>query len=261
MTIKGTNFGTNQDTSYVFFAGTMALQYSSWSDTEIKVKVPVGTQSGKLWVTVSGKKSNEVSFTVLIKLEDLCDKPDVKIGNQIWMGCNLNVNHYRNGDSIPEVTDPRIWSNLRTGAWCYYDNDQKNNGTYGKLYNWYAVNDPRGLAPSGWHVPSDAEWTTLSDYLGGEYAAGGKLKEAGIGLWDRPNTGATNESGFSAIPGGGRNWIDGHFYNKYYECIFWLNKDWGDDNAASISLMFNQYQFQRVSRSKKYGFSVRCLKD
>jgi uncharacterized protein (TIGR02145 family) len=102
------------------------------------------------------------------------------------MQSNLNVSHYRNGDVIPQVTDPTAWSSLTTGAWCYYNNDTANGTVYGKLYNWYAVNDPRGLSPQGWHVPTDAEWTNLTSCLGGESLAGGKMKATT--LWDSPNT-------------------------------------------------------------------------
>ena len=100
----------------------------------------------------------------------------VTIGNQVWTSKNLDVSTYRNGDAIPQVQDANAWENLTTGAWCYYDNDASNGTKYGKLYNWYAVNDPRGLAPKGYHIPTDAEWTQLSDYLGGESKAGTKMK-------------------------------------------------------------------------------------
>src|ERR1035437_4904310 len=129
--------------------------------------------------------------------------PSVTICTQSWMLKNLDVSTYRNGDLIPEVTDGSAWSALTAGAWCWYNNDSATNAsTYGKLYNWYAVNDPRGLAPTGWHVPSDAEWTTLSTCLGGNAVAGGAMKETGTTHWTSPNTGATNSSGFTGLPGG-----------------------------------------------------------
>ena len=124
-----------------------------------------------------------------------------KIGDQIWATKNLDVATYRNGDAIPQVQDIAAWANLNTGAWCYYENTT----TYGKLYNWYAVNDPRGLAPIGFHIPSEAEWTRLIEYLGGDYIAGGKMKESGTSHWISPNTDATNSSGFTGLPGGYRN--------------------------------------------------------
>lgn len=127
------------------------------------------------------------------------------IGTQQWMDKNLDVTTYRNGDPIPYVTDPTVWAGLTTGAWCYYNNDPSNNATYGKLYNWYAVNDGRGLAPVGWHVPTDLEFTTLTTALGGASVAGGKMKVTGTKTWLSPNTGATNTSGWAGLPGGGRN--------------------------------------------------------
>ena len=124
---------------------------------------------------------------------------------QTWMLKNLDVDRYRNGDPIPKVTDPSIWTSLTTGAYCYYNNDSATYAaTYGKLYNWYAVHDPRGLAPEGWHIPSDAEWATLETCLGGSSVAGGKMKETGTTHWTAPNTDATNSSGFAGLPGGFR---------------------------------------------------------
>ena len=133
-----------------------------------------------------------------------CIAHDVVIGTQTWAGCNANVSTYANGDTIPYVDDPALWITLTTGAWCWYDNVSANGTTYGKLYNWYAVNDPRGIAPTGYHVPSEAEFITLTNYLGSDSVAGGKLKESGFCHWLTPNTDATNTSGFSALPGGGR---------------------------------------------------------
>src|ERR1035437_8570614 len=131
--------------------------------------------------------------------------PSVTICTQVWMLKNLDVSTYRNGDLIPKVTTTTAWDALTTGAWRWCNNDPAMGVIYGKLYNWYVVNDPRGLAPTGWHVPSDAEWTTLSTCLGGYAVAGGAMKETGTTHWTSPNTGATNSSGFTGLPGGGRN--------------------------------------------------------
>src|SRR5450759_3473794 len=133
--------------------------------------------------------------------------PSVTICTQVWMLKNLDVSTYRNGDLIPKVTDPTAWSALTTGAWCWCSNDSATNAsTYGKLYNRYAVNDPRGLPPTGWHVPSDAEWNTLITCLGGDpFVAGGAMKETGTTHWQSPNTDATNSSGFTGLPGGLRD--------------------------------------------------------
>jgi uncharacterized protein (TIGR02145 family) len=137
----------------------------------------------------------------------------VIIGTQTWMLRNLDVITYRNGDSIPQVTDPTQWSGLTTGAWCWYNNDSANGAVYGKLYNWYAVNDSRGLAPAGYHIPTASEWQTLTNALGGLSLAGGDLKEAGTTHWSDPNTGATNNSGFTGLPGGNRGAFNGTFSN------------------------------------------------
>jgi uncharacterized protein (TIGR02145 family) len=137
----------------------------------------------------------------------------VTICNQTWTKSNLNVSKYRNGDVIPQVTDPAAWSNLTTGAWCYYDNDPANGAVYGKLYNWYAVNDPRGLAPVGYHVPTETDWTTLSNCLGiDDLEIFNKMIEPGTTHWTIPHPEANNSSGFTALPGGVREGSNGNYY-------------------------------------------------
>ena len=179
VTISGANFSNIQSKSYVTFNTTIATEIASWSDNQIKVKVPIGAITGKVSVTVGALKSNEFDFIVNSSIPN-----EVSIGQQIWLKRNLDVVTYRNGDTIPQVTNPADWSNLTTGAWCYINNDPALGAIYGKLYNWYAVNDPRGLAPAGWHVPSDEEWTILTTFIGGEDVAGYKLKEVGTAHWD-----------------------------------------------------------------------------
>ena len=192
------------------------------------------------------------------------------IGSQVWMLKNLNVDHYRNGDSIPEVRDSAQWVKLTTGAWCYYNNDPAMGAIYGKLYNWFAVNDPRGLAPSGWHVPTDAEWKVLElyigmsqeevDYKGASGNNGGKLKVTGTLHWSDPNTGATNESGFSALPGGYR-YGNGMFLSIDLYCFGWTSNENYVSNAWYRSLYYNYSGIGRDYNYKGIGFSVRCLKD
>jgi uncharacterized protein (TIGR02145 family) len=127
----------------------------------------------------------------------------ILLNGKEWMKKNLNVSKYRNGDVIPQITDPTAWINATTGAWCYYENDTANGPIYGKLYNWYAVNDPRGLAPAGWHIPTDTEWSDLANYLGGENVAGKKLKDdATTSTWDVTTNPANNQSGFTGLPTG-----------------------------------------------------------
>lgn len=187
----------------------------------------------------------------------------VKIGDQEWMAENLNTSQYRNGDKIPEAKTDAEWQaygKQGTGAWCYYDNDPANGKKYGKLYNWYAVNDPRGLAPEGWHVPSDAGWQTLIDYLGGLWVAGGKMKERGTVHWSSTNTGATNESGFSALPGGYC-----HKSGKYkfvgMTTDFWSSTESGTRLAPHRYLYSSSSEAVRLNHSKHSGFSVRCVRD
>jgi uncharacterized protein (TIGR02145 family) len=186
----------------------------------------------------------------------------VTICNQVWMTKNLDVSTYRNGDAIPQVTDPTQWYNLTTGAWCYYNNDAANGPIYGKLYNWYAVNDVRGLAPTGYHVPSDTEWTTLENCLGGDSVAGGKMKEAGLMHWISPNMGATNISGFTGLPGGYRN-ENGWFYNIGNSVSFWSSThvSWNSPTAFEYSLYALGPELTREYWWLKQGYYVRCVKD
>lgn len=187
--------------------------------------------------------------------------PFVSICCQSWMTKNLDVNTYRNGDIIPLVTDNGTWGALTTGAYCYYNNDSTTYAAiYGKLYNGFAVNDPRGLAPEGWHVPTDFEWTTLENCLGGNSVSGGLLKEMFTTNWTTPNTGATNISGFTGVPGGNRN-SSGTFT--------FLGTDgyWWSSSASNASGAWYRHLFYNLSGSVKggglyrNGFSVRVIRD
>lgn len=198
---------------------------------------------------------------------------DVTIGTQIWQSTNLNVTTYSDGTPIPQVTDPTQWANLTTGAWCYYNNDPANGAVYGKLYNWYAVAgihdiDPitpnKTLTPTGYHIPSDAEWTTLITYLGGENIAGGKMKSTGTTLWASPNTNATNSSGFTGLPGGSRSPLWG------FEVIGvagnWWSSSEVDTESAGIRLIAHNGGYVNGGIGhpgflKSTGLSVRCLSD
>ena len=185
--------------------------------------------------------------------------PTIIIGTQKWMLRDLDVTTYRNGDPIPEVTDNTQWANLPTGAWCYYNNDPANGDIYGKLYNWYAVNDPRGLAPIGWHIPSDVEWGILITTLGGFNAAGELLKETGTSHWAAPNLYSTNSSRFTALPGGWRT-NSGTFSNISFSGFWWTSFQ----NSVDALLLYLIYDSPSVYGgyfSKRYGSSVRCIKD
>jgi uncharacterized protein (TIGR02145 family) len=195
----------------------------------------------------------------------------VTICNQIWTDKNLDVSTYRDGTVIPKVDDA-TWSTLTTGAYCYYNNDSTTYAAiYGKLYNWYAVvgihdNDPntpnKTLAPEGWHVPTDVEWTTLTTCLGGASVAGGKMKEAGFDHWVSPNTSATNQSGFAGLPGGFR--LSGGSFLLFGSYGLWWSStehDTTTTNAWNRGLDRNAADVFRNPYDKASGFSVRCLRD
>lgn len=185
---------------------------------------------------------------------------EVKIGSQTWSSKNLDVAFYRNGDPIPQVTDTAIWGELKTGAWCYYENDAAMGKVYGKLYNWYAVNDPRGLAPAGWHIPSDKEWNVLENTLGGSKVAGGKMKEAGMHNWRKPNTAGDNSSGFAGLPGGNRD-LDGYFEDEALFGYWWSSTMNKYVVPYNVELHFNNGDLYRTNFIGRFGFSVRCVKD
>jgi uncharacterized protein (TIGR02145 family) len=189
--------------------------------------------------------------------------PTVVIGTQQWMQKNLEVAFYRNGEEIPQATTNAEWTNARRGAWCYYNNDPSTGYTYGKLYNWYAVNDPRGLAPAGWHIPTDAEWTTLENSLGGSSVAGGKMKEPGTAHWAGTNTGVDNSSGWAGLPGGYRRYDNGTFYFVNAFGLWWSSTENETTNAWLYRYLyyFGRTIYSGLSDNRKNGFSVRCLRD
>ena len=201
----------------------------------------------------------------------------IGIGNQVWMAENLRVTHYRNGDPIRHVTgegDIWLWGNLTEGAWCSYENtkDVDQIATYGLLYNWYAVDDERGLCPSGWHVPTDEEWGVLVEYVdagdgatsidGINSLVGGRLKETGILHWDYPNRFADNSSGFTAIPGGERltSW-NLEFRAKGYNCFMWSSSLWEGLVPQYRNINTDFATIGRHTGSVNTGLSVRCIKD
>ena len=180
----------------------------------------------------------------------------IQIGTQIWMAENLKTTKYRNGDPISNVTVDAAWTALDTGTYCWYNNDAITyKATYGAIYNWYTVNDSRNIAPTGWHVPSHAEWTTLTTYLGGESVAGGMLTETGTSHWSSPNLNATNSSGFTALPSGSRG-NNGSFYDVGG---WWSSTEftWSD---AWYRYLGGGYMY-KDGTNKGDGLSVRCLKD
>jgi hypothetical protein len=222
----------------------------------------------------------------------------VIIGKQVWTSKNLNLATYRNGDVIPQVQDQNAWANLTTGAWCYYDNDSSNGTKYGKIYNWYAINDPRGLAPKGFHIPTNPEWSVLVDYLGGETVAGKKMKSSSewrftvsggskicpncsswseeyrkkvachtckdkryISLPTVINSGnGSNTNGFLGLPSGARD-SDGSFYNLNKGAFWWTSSEYDASKAIILYLQYYKENAGKGFDSKRSGYSVRCLKD
>ncbi len=196
----------------------------------------------------------------------------VQIGDQLWMAENLKVTHYNNGDEIPNITNMGDWASLSTGAYCDYDNNPTNSDTYGRLYNWYAVDDARGICPEGWHVPTDEEYQQLEIYLGMDPAEaddtgwrgtdeGGKMKETGTEHWNSPNTGATNESGFTGLPAGYRNANNGSYSHMGYNGYFWSSSEHNSTNAWYRLLYYHDSYVYRYDTNKHFGFSVRCAGD
>ena len=244
--------------------GTTATNIATFSDTGLTqstnyiYRVYSYNEGGK-----SPVYSNELTLTTYSTIQS------VNIGTKTWTTKNLDVATYSDGTVIPQVTDPTAWASLTTGAWCYYNNDAANGTTYGKLYNWYAVagihdKDPntpnKKLAPTGYHIPSDAEWTTLTTYLGGESIAGGKMKATGTSFWVSPNQDATNSSGFTGLPGGFRDYV-GTFNNIGDYGYWWSSSEDYTSIAWFRYLNYNDGTAYRNYYNKYFGFSVRCLRD
>ena len=183
----------------------------------------------------------------------------VKIGNQIWMAENLRATKFNDGKPIPEVKEKSEWNILSTPGYCWYNNDTSYKKIYGALYNGYTVNTKR-LCPTGWHVSSDAEWTTLVELIGGKDAAGKKLKEPGTIHWSEPNSGATNESGFTALPGGTR-YANGIFFSQKDIGYWWTFTGTTVLNGWYRSMYYSNSVVDKNFHDSTDGFSVRCVKD
>jgi uncharacterized protein (TIGR02145 family) len=211
-----------------------------------------------------GHRQSDKSTIQVEKLKDTVMDIDsnvyhmVKIGTQVWMTENLKVTHYRNGDEIPNIADSAKWTHLTTAAFCNYNNDTNLAITYGRLYNWYAVQDKRSIAPAGWHVPTADEWTTLADYLGGTDSAGGKLKS--ITGWNDPSKGTDNMTGFTGLPGGVRDSC-GTFKYKGEFGFWWSSTERTKLYASGRGLFSTFGDFGPSFDCKAGGWSVRCIKD
>jgi uncharacterized protein (TIGR02145 family) len=254
-------FTTNGDFAIqTCFTGTYSIRGFDISNSDsVKVSdlisVVVGTTGGDAGIIYTCSSL----FDTLSDIEGHV-YPIFLIGDQWWMAENLRSSTYANGDTIPHVTDVSIWDQLSTPAWCNYDNQAVNDSIYGKLYTWYAVSDPRNVCPTGWHIPTDAEWTVLEDFLGGQSFAGGKMKS--IIDWNAPNTGATNESGFSGLPGGFRS-MYGFFNTQGTGAIgnWWSSNLYNSTEARYRYLNASYNSFYDYWLDKSYGVSIRCVKD
>jgi hypothetical protein len=238
--------------------GSTGVDITSFSDFGL---TPNTSYTYRVYAFNSAGNSLQYSNEVTVYTVNAASLPNVTIGSQIWSTKNLDVTNYLNGDPIPQVTDPTQWANLTTGAWCYYNNDPANGPIYGKLYNWYAVNDVRGLAPQGWHVPTDLEWQTLYSFLTtlvGSGNEGGAMKNT-TG-WNSPNLGATNITGFSGLPAGSRS-FDGTFAFLGVIGSWWTSTSYGSTSSLRRTLVNSNSLFGGNSDPNIVGLSVRVVKN
>ena len=247
--------------------GAWSYTYTAWSawstcatGTQTRTRTANGTRTCILTdcsTNIETSSTIEIESQACIPCPD-CVAHDVTIGTQIWTGCNATVSTYNNGDPIPYVDNTASWAALTTGAWCYVNNDPSTEATYGKLYNWYAITDPRGIAPNGYIVPTDADWTTLTTFLGGTSVAGGKMK--GLCHWMPTNIDATNTSLFTGLPGGYRD--NGGYYNNIGNYGFWGSSTENNTiNAWGLVLSHGDGVATRGSLGKKNGLSLRFIKN
>ncbi len=239
------------------------LPYNSSYYISIKHRNSIET-----WSNLPIQMKNKVKFSFSTELFEGVKDVDgnvydtIRIGNQVWFKSNLNTSKYRNGINIPNASSVSDWTNsslTQKGAWCYYNNDSSENALYGKIYNWYTVNDT-ALCPAGWHVPTTNDWTILSNYLGGNTVAGGKLKETGLTHYNFQNVDATNSSGFTGVPAGGRS---ESFPNILFSARGNLGFWWESNSIAYNTIQSFNGQFVRYVELPltKAGRSVRCIKD
>ncbi|MEI6140785.1 MAG: fibrobacter succinogenes major paralogous domain-containing protein [Mariniphaga sp.] len=270
VTARGVCWGTNQNpaiTGYKTIDGTGIGAFSSL----VTGLSPVTLYYLRAYATNSSGTSYgpQINFTTAEGAQPgpLTDADGnvyhtITIGSQVWSVENLKTTKYRNGDPIANVTEYASWAALATGAYCWYNNDATTyKTTYGALYNWYAVDDSRNIAPKGWHVASDADWTILTNLWGGENIAGGKLKESGTAHWTNPNIDATNETGFTALPCGFYIWPNG-------AGGVGVRGRWWTSTASSVALGWRRdigndgaYVHCDPNGAKQDGYSVRCVKD
>lgn len=233
-------------------------------EKKLRSKIWLITACVSFFVLSASCKKESDDDLAIIKDGDGNEYTSVKIGAQVWLVENLKTTKLNDGTNISLITDNTLWTNATGPAYCWFNNDISNRDLYGALYNWYAVNTGK-LCPAGWHVPTDEEWSELTDLFGGEAVAGGKLKatgtvEGGNGLWNSPNLNATNESGFTALPGGDR--ITNGFIDQAGEWGFWWTSTEYSATQAWVRDIGSDFaEISRYRSVKTFGLSVRCIKD
>ena len=245
--------GVNQDLN-VDFTPADENNYNTASKT-VKINVTPGGTSNAIF-------NPGMTYGTMADIDGNVYKT-ITIDGQTWMAENLRTTKYRNGDTLPEISGNTAWKNLNTSAFCNYKNttDLDKIATLGRLYNWFAVSDSRNIAPVGWHIATDAEWITLTNYLGNESVSGGKLKETSTLHWKSPNIGASNSCGFTALPGGRREYTDGSFINLGTDGFWWTSSAYNPDYSWYRYLHNDVANVYRANFHKQYGFSVRCVQD
>jgi uncharacterized protein (TIGR02145 family) len=253
---------TSLNKNVVFYYNLTGLRPSTKYYYRIYALSEGGTAKGEeMSFTTTDSTGFVINFNSSLVYDSIYDFEGNKyktivIGAQTWMAENLRSVKYNDGTDIPFIQDTYQWKALTTPGYCWYNSDSIG---YGALYNWFTVNTGK-LCPEGWHVPSDDEWTTLTDFLGGANVAGGKLKEVGTDHWLKPNTGATNESGFTAIPAGFRNY-SGIYSNIGHYGVWWSTTEWSSLGAWFRDVYSGYESVDRSNSSKISGATVRCLKD
>ncbi len=262
--IERKSIGNNFET-----VGTAASNAISFEDIRVQPDIQY---SYRVFAYNAAGKSVQPTNEILVNIP-IINLTSIAFGTQMWSSKNLDVTQYLNGDPIPQVSNPLEWETLTTGAWCWYDNDSASYAAvYGKLYNWYAVNDSRGLAPDGWHVPSESDWNKLVFSIDANAdtnclisctqssMAGGEMKEIGLAHWITPNNGANNNTGFAALPGGGRNTDGSYFYMGNYG-HWWSTGSYDASSAFIRTLSYSGASFKKDVSYKRLGYSVRVLKN
>ncbi|MCX6230292.1 MAG: T9SS type A sorting domain-containing protein [Bacteroidetes bacterium] len=248
------------------YKNTMStLNMSFTSGDNLRFTGYSGTHSAIAYDSPNTSKTIIINFTTTVCPSLVTDIDNniydvVLINNQCWLKQNLKARRFRNGDSITNIIDNTSWGSYTSAAYCNYNNDTNLANTYGRLYNFYVVSDSRKVCPTGWHPAANNEWDTLVNYLGGDNIAGGRLKESGLAHWNSPNTGATNESDFTALPSANRNG-NGTFMNVGYTCMWWTSTEDVPGFAWMRGLGFDAALIYNANISKNGGFSIRCIKD